>query len=588
MNAAITTAIVDAVVSVLKSKFARVSDRAVVQANIDRHVLEALAWSNRIQFYGMAAAEETDANSISLSFSPEPRRFYSKSTSVVVDENVLLNTRSNYLLLGNVGAGKTTTLKRLTRKLIAGEPTGELDTYQCPVVVIGRELRGSTRLVVHLAKTLSIPFTMTQEIRDDEREVVEYWCRDELLQHVVVRVLNEAQVVLILDGLDEVSADAIDVVLAELEWLAKNLRAGKVVASTRAGEYTSLLDGFELLEVCALSRNEILGIARVWLPDTCETFISCLDALPYADLVDRPLLLAQLLFLFKRYGELPDQPADIYKGVVELLLREWDAERRINRRSRYAQFDTRRKMAFLAAIAYELTYRIKVKKFSEVELRRAYTAVCDRFALPHEEMDAVIAELETHTGLIERSGLHQYEFSHLSLQEYLCADYLVRDQFATNLVAYLYEYPSPVAVAVTLSSNPSDWFAAIVLRYSGVVPPASIHGLLTRLLLERPLFNVSASLGLALMKLYCDMISHVQIIDVVNQFVRRPTVLQSISSAIPYFRFPTKDERLANVIVFKRAASVGLAGPLPIPERGALPRQLFDVLRPPLSENLQL
>jgi hypothetical protein len=579
MSGVIATAFVQTFFSVLKAKLLQGPTREEVTANVERHLAEVLAWSGRIQFYGMSAAEDTDVNTVPLEFNRELRRIFSKSSTATVGEDHFLDGENHHLVLGQVGAGKTTTLKRVVRKLLLHEPVSDRDTYQIPVVVICREIRTDDSLIAHIAAILSIPYSRRRDDKDDgnEESPHRFWCGGERLEHVVARLLNASRAVLLVDGLDEVPVGVRAVVDAELGWLARNLNHAKLIASARTGDYTTTFEGIEVVEICPLSRNEIRQISRAWITDV-DAFIDSLEATPYADIVDRPLLLSQLLFLFKRYGELPAQPAEIYRNVVELLLREWDAERRIIRKSRYAALDGRRKMAFLAAVAYELTYRIKVKTFTDAELARAYAAVCDRFSLPHDEMEQVIAELETHTGLISSAGRRRYEFSHLSLQEYLCADYLVRDQFASNLISYLHEYPGPVAIAVSLSSNPSAWFAAVVLRYIDSLPRLSLHAFLARLLIERPLFSVFEGMGHAVLKLYERAGDDQAVVSLLNRLVKLPTVIDSIRRAMPCYRLNDENEA-APYARFEKVSSLGVAADFPVPTSGTLPRHVLQRVR---------
>ena len=90
------------------------------------------------------------------------------------------------------------------------------------------------------------------------------------------------------------------------------------------------LEGFTAVEVAPLSATQVRDIASRWLPQP-EEFLEALAALPYRDVADRPLLLRQLLLLYKRYGFLPEQPAQVYKRVIRLLLEEWDAQRHVVR-----------------------------------------------------------------------------------------------------------------------------------------------------------------------------------------------------------------------------------------------------------------
>ena len=75
--------------------------------------------------------------------------------------------------------------------------------------------------------------------------------------------------------------------------------------------------------------------------------------------------------------------------------------------------------------------------------------------------------METHTGIIVATGFERFEFAHLSIQEFLCANYISRSPYPDLLKSYLSDYPAPVAVACALSSNPSLFFAEMINRHLG-------------------------------------------------------------------------------------------------------------------------
>jgi hypothetical protein len=224
--------------------------------------------------------------------------------------------------------------------------------------------------------------------------------------------------------------------------------------------------------------------------------------MPYKDLADRPLFITLLLVIFKRDGELPSQPNEVYGRIVDLLLREWDAERGVTRKSMYSGFDKRKKALFLAEMAFHLTCEARLKRFESKDLIKIYETICDNFKLPKDEADEVIREIESHTGIIIASGYKHYEFSHLSLQEFLCADYIVKTPLDHKLMDILTQHPDPAAVAIALSPTPSRWFTILILNaVLFKLDRIDIGALTSRLLIERPYFRPSKELGFALFAL---------------------------------------------------------------------------------------
>ncbi len=175
------------------------------------------------------------------------------------------------------------------------------------------------------------------------------------------------------------------------------------------------------------------------------------------------------------------------------MIEAWDRDKALHRSSRYTDFDAERKLEFLARLSYELTYVTKAKRFSHLQLVAIYGRIRVAFGLPADQERHVLQEIESHTGIIAESGAQDFEFSHLTIQEYLCAHHLVRLPFPKRYVAlYMGHYPAPIAVATAMSSSPLQWLSGVLLDPSvlGGVRVENITSFLDRLALESPgLFN---------------------------------------------------------------------------------------------------
>jgi hypothetical protein len=222
-----------------------------------------------------------------------------------------------------------------------------------------------------------------------------------------------------------------------------------------------------------------------------------------------------------------------------LLLEDWDNQRGVTRQSRYAGFDVDQKLDFLSALSFYFTVERKSMRFTTHDLETAYGRVCAKFRLPSNQATLVAAELEAHTGIIVASG-NGFEFSHLSLQEYLCGYYLVRQPFGEAIARYLHDYPAPVAIAVALSSDPSEWLAQAVSRAGVLDNPQSVRSFVQRLGLEHPLFSRSLRLGDAILKLMAK--AGQDSADFFRQLLRDPTVREMAElAALDYVLRESRD-----------------------------------------------
>jgi len=562
------------------------------------HMQEVGNWSKFTQVFGTSDPTETDNVTVRLRFSEGARRFAS-SEGTACAESDLLETKNHQLILGQPGAGKTTTLKRLVRRLLYAEPSSDADYYQYPIVIRLREIDPHIPLLITLASVLGIQPDGEKQLGDPFAAVAK-----QPLEQFLATYLNDTHAVIMLDGFDEVVLSRRRDLHSEIISLGYLLEECKILVTCRTGDYQSIFDGFAIVEICPLERSEVEELARRQLSEPDE-FLARLEKLPYFDVADRPLLLTQLMFIFERFGDLPEQPNLVYRRLVALLLQDWDAQRKIVRRSKYASFGPERKADFLSALAFHLTfatrvqtrslsdrvaaglaqtttdarYRDRIAAFTDRQLRDAYTVVHRSFGLPADEAMQVIVELESHTGIIGPTRLERFEFSHLSLQEYLCANYIVRDPFAPHIATYLAEYPAPIAVAICIASHPANWFASVVLKHTrrDSLPSAGLQSFLSRLFDEAPQFDVSELLGIAVMKLLHDypVGKHPAIDALMARFVEVPNVKESMQLGLTYYMPTDRWSPLPGMVEFYSTDTTIEGYDVPLPDVVAITEDLF-------------
>lgn len=484
---------------------------ATLPDTLDHHLQEVARWSEEIRFVGMAERKETDRSSTALKFDI-PRRFRPIRANSGETEADLLSRNQHIVLLGDPGAGKSTTLKRIARSLLT-QGSSDPDGFQYPILVVLRDLRPDMTLVEAISDRIGIvapvgdAARLEPSVSPPNQIIPVKWSLATTLHFI----LDTSHAVVLLDGLDEIAPEMRRRIIAESEAIGRHLDQGKLILTCRSGAYQQQISGFDILEICPLTPEQIKEIVTLWLtPPLAMRFLDELKSLPFQNLCARPLMLCQLLVQFGRYNGFPEQPAEVYRRSVRLMLEAWDSERGIVRISKYSGFDPERKMSFLSTLAYFLTYQKKTATFSEADLVAVYHKIHRSFQLPENEAEQVAREIETHTGIIATTETSiansslSYEFWHLSIQEYLCAEYLVRSPIPELLPQYADTYPAPLAVAVALSPDPVNWLATLVLRKQKLLNHARVSEFLVRLQIERPWFQPSELLGMIYMKLLFD------------------------------------------------------------------------------------
>jgi hypothetical protein len=411
------------------------------------------------------------------------------------------------ILLGHPGAGKTTSMKYLCQHLFHNEVFPP-ERFSFPVLIKLRDLHDSklspsSMIVDTIYNILGLKIDYPTDLQKSESSVE----RKSIKEKVVINALEGLKALLILDGFDElVEERKFDGLIKEIRFLTSNLERSGLILTSRTGDFKYRIDNTVQYEISPLTAEQISKFASRWLKDqkSADDFISKVYESPFADAAIRPLTLAHLCAIYERIGKIPDKPKTIYRKIINLLLEEWDQQRSVRRESKYAHFEVDRKFEFLCQLSYVLTTSLRSTVFSEADLLGVYDRIHDNFDLAANEAHQVISELETHTGLLLQSGYEQFEFAHKSLQEFLTAEHLVKLPSIPRSKKILLSIPNELAIAVTISSSPSEYFSELVLRrlVNEELSEGFVRSFLSRLFLEKPDFNSSTNLGMALIVLY--------------------------------------------------------------------------------------
>jgi hypothetical protein len=455
----------------------------VKQAAAEHHGY-VVSWCQEVHSRVLASPIEAASPSIELRLRQVPRRlgFGGKE----LGELDLLLDREHVALLGDLGAGKTTTLRRLAREVALEPPFSDEDYWKLATVVVCRDQHwDDNHLYDVLGRAVGVTGRLAADLDNPEA--------------TIRKVLDVGRLILV-DGLDEVPPRFRAHLERELVELARHLQRSKIVLSCRSADYVAALEGFATAEIQPLIDDEIRQLIEGLLGATeAGEFTEALAASPTRDLAGRPLFLIYLAALYMRRGTLPDRPSALYEGIVRLAIQDWDEQRGVVRASKWAGFGVDEKRRFLADLALELTRR-ELVRFEDRTLAEVYQLLARRHGLPSGEGDRVARELEAHTGLIAQvSG--SFEFAHLGLQEYLAADALVRGG-AKERATWWMTSAEVAAVTVALSSDPNSAVHEII----DALPPnieniSPLTVFLDRLGQERPSFIADAQLGYDLLRL---------------------------------------------------------------------------------------
>ncbi len=522
--------------------------------SIDNHIKHTKLWADSIVFRDLMKEKSTLQTYIDLDYFVVP-----KSLHVEEEEAIKINllsifnyTQKHILLLGQPGSGKTTTMKRLVHFTTDQPLREELEKFQYPLVIRLREWNDFEH------KSLFIEILNIYNLEVKDPTTFHHAIRNSPTLVFLCHFIDRLQILLIIDGLDELRNDLKRKLLLEIKMLSDRLSHSRIIITSRPGENPQIGSKFKEFEICPLDNKQIEQFIYKWLgqsPKSKKLKEQILNS-PFSDTITRPLTLSHLCALHERNNRIPSKPKLIYKKIINLLIEEWDDQRGVDRVSKYSDFESDRKHDFLSYLAFIITTKIKKVVFSKRELSDAYKAICLNFGLPIDEVKIVVKELESHTGIFIQSGYEKYEFAHKSIQEYLTADYIVKLPLFPKHET-LMTIPTELALATAISPNPTQYFSSLI--YSRLLnKKLSINFLdvfFNRLKLEKTDFRVDYFLGISFLSLFSwlmfnsvksskDTAKFNKVINLFHNFENAfPILHQSIEMVLEYYvRIPAEEE----------------------------------------------
>ncbi len=342
-------------------------------------------------------------------------------------------------ILGAPGSGKSTFLRRLGQESLlvnSGEQADErLSTKYChaklPVLIELRQFRdGEFDLVKRITNEFSV-------------------CGFPESRSFVEAALKSGKLLVLLDGLDEVANDdlatAVSTVGDFVDQYGRADGGNRFVTSCRTAQYKNYFKKFSDVVLADFSDEQVEKFAEAWFSslkatqhDVAAEFLKQLRNPGNAgalELARTPLLLTFLCMTFEKGQELPPNPALLYERALDILLREWAADKFVHNDPIAEGLHARLELDMLSEMAATLFAKNQffftrdeavaaIELFMRNELNAPKTV----------DPDAVLRAIEEQQGLIVRRSMNHYSFSHLTIQEYLSARYHSSETAMVRLV----------------------------------------------------------------------------------------------------------------------------------------------------------
>nr|VFK55033.1 MAG: NACHT domain-containing protein [Candidatus Kentron sp. TUN] len=326
--------------------------------------------------------------------------------------SIFLSQKSNALVVGAPGAGKSTWARWLQQEALTDQWMG---------LVVRCELRG--------LDAANLP-SMHSLVRGDIAHVSE-----EISSDLIREWVNKGLLVVLLDGFDEIRPQDRSSVLAWMEDLRLAMEGCSLIVTSReltTDHLASLSPAWNRWTIQPFDQPRIVSYIGQWYTSTPLLLDGKreVDAVSLAGtwggdptigpLTGNPLLLSTLLMVHHLDGSLPSGRSELYRRYAEGMLGLWDDRRNVTAAD--VPLTVAHKRRILRALAVHLQFAEK-DQIDEAEAVEVVGTELESMKLAHDP-SAVLATLRERSGLIVGPGL--YSFVHKSVSEYFVAEAIIQ------------------------------------------------------------------------------------------------------------------------------------------------------------------
>ena len=316
------------------------------------------------------------------------------------------------LIVGEAGAGKTTTLQMYAAKRL-NDASQTRSSIFLPL----------NRLVSNLKIEDEPDFPKLSDSEKFDFALVQYACSQgvEVSKAQLLAQFAEPKLLqFILDGADEVEKSA-PWVLSAIRELPSRFPNSQILLSARAsGQYLGSYD-FLSITLLPFTDAQLADFIRGWFKSSRKTADDVLSHLAKSEelaaVVRNPLLATMLCVLAEMKVPLPNTDLGLYKERLELLLGQYDIHKQAKRLTSHRQI--------LEMVARKLAFKLHAGGLRSEHRDQLHEMALDEIPITFASADAIktaVDELiDPANILIPMTESGEFGFGHLSHQEYLAA-----------------------------------------------------------------------------------------------------------------------------------------------------------------------
>ena len=326
------------------------------------------------------------------------------------------NDKQYLMVLGGPGAGKSTFVRKMGLEALKGKK-GNFKHACIPVFI---------ELKRFASRNINIETFIAEEFRT---------CGFPSPDKFTAKALEEGKLLILLDGLDEVPTKNLTEAISQIQNFVDEYDQNRFIASCRTAAYRSGFRRFSDVSMADFDDDQIQQFISNWFHSDADTQAKtgekCWELLQKPEheaakeLAHTPLLLTFLCLVYDRSQSFPDNRSVLYRKALRILLEEWASEKRILRDEIYQGLHTELEEILLSEIAYT-GFESDRLFFQERDIvGQIKTFLASNLNAPqHLDGESVLDAIAIQQGILVERAENVFSFSHLTLQEYLTAQYI--------------------------------------------------------------------------------------------------------------------------------------------------------------------
>ncbi|MBE9206633.1 NACHT domain-containing protein [Nostoc sp. LEGE 06077] len=353
------------------------------------------------------------------------RRFQSKDVPKQAGIKVA-NEKQYLMVLGSPGAGKSTFLRKMGLEALKGKRGG----FQHNCIPVFIELKRFTYSNVDIEKFITEEFSI---------------CGFPSADKFTAKALEAGKLLILLDGLDEIPTKNLTEAINQIQNFVDKYDGNRFIASCRTAAHRNCFRRFSDVIMADFDDEQMQQFIANWFQsevdkqaktgDKCWELLQKRENSAAKELAHTPLLLTFLCLVYNRSQNFPEHRSVLYKKALRILLEEWAAEKRILRDEIYQGLHTELEEILLSEIAY-VGFESDRLFFSQRDIvQQIKTFLASNLNAPqHLDGEAVLNAIAVQQGILVERAEDIFSFSHLTLQEYLTAQYIDDHRLVEKLV----------------------------------------------------------------------------------------------------------------------------------------------------------